>query len=334
MKLAARQWRLGVFANLDATLGDPWRTRIGARLDRFAGVAHAFSPFTELSYAGRWWEARISGARSHQALVSLRNEESIAASLLAYDLMVPVRRGPVPRNTEVSVGWEGWRGSWRLRLDAYARKMENLRLPGLAEDPLDEPLLGDPSLRRTGSGTVTGIEASWSWVRGPLSTVGGYRWSRATRTLDRVTYVPRFHRDHELELGAALENGRSTWSARFSLRSGQPTTPIVAAVPVGVHDSGGRGDTRWVVLHGDYNTGRLPRYLRLDLGWRRRPPVPRAGERFVTPFVSVTNLFSAPNVLAGETRIDLADDGPGVSIERTYLPQMPMLAFFGVEFRF
>ncbi|MDE2793253.1 MAG: TonB-dependent receptor [Gemmatimonadota bacterium] len=334
LKLAARQWRLGAFASLGATIRDPWRTRVGVRLDRFAGVAHAFSPFAELSYEGRWWAARISGARSHQSLVSLRNEESIAASLLAYDLMVPVQNGPVPRNTEVSVGWEGWRGSWRLRMDAYARRMDNLRLPGLAEDPLNEPVLGDPSLRLTGSGTVSGVEASWSWAGGPLSTVGSYRWSRATRTLDTVTYVPRFHREHELELGAALESGRSTWTARLSLRSGQPTTPILAAVPVGIHDSRGSGDTQWVVLYGEYNAGRLPHYLRLDLGWRRRSPVPRAGERFVTPFVSVTNLFSAPNVLAAETRIDLADDGPGVSIERTYLPQMPMLAFFGLEFRF
>lgn len=334
LTLAARLWRVGTFANVDAKLSGPWRTRAGARLDRFSGVAHAFSPFAELSYTGRWWEARISGARSHQALASLRNEESIAASLLAYDLLVPVQGGPVPRNTEISAGWEGSMGSWRLRLDAYVRRMENLRIPGLAEDPLSEPVLEDPSLRRMGSGTVSGVEASWSWARGPVSTVGSYRWSHATRTLDTVTYVPRFHRDHELELGAALESGRSTWSARFSLRSGQPTTPILAAVPVGIHDSGGSRDTRWVLLYGEYNTGRLPHYLRLDLGWRRRPPASRSGERFVTPFVSVTNLFSAPNVLAGQAQVDYPDFSRGIRVERDYIPQMPMLAFFGVEFRF
>ena len=195
-------------------------------------------------------------------------------------------------------------------------------------------MLGDPSLRMVGSGTVTGVETSWSWARGPLSTVGSYRWSRATRTVDDVTYVPRFHRDHELEFGAALESGRSMWSARFSLRSGQPTTPILAAVPVGYHDSRGSEDTQWVLLWGEYNTGRLPRYLRLDLGWRRRQQGPSTGERFVTPFVSVTNLFSAPNVLAADVQIDFSYDGRGIEVERHYLPQMPMLAFFGVEFRF
>ena len=105
--LRDRQWRIGAFANIDAPLGRTWRTRAGVRLDRFAGVANTFAPFAELSYAGAWWEARISAARSYQTLASLRNEESIGASLLAYDLMVPIERGPVPRNTEISAGWEG-----------------------------------------------------------------------------------------------------------------------------------------------------------------------------------------------------------------------------------
>ena len=336
LTLRARQWRIGAFANVEAPLGEAWGTRAGVRLDRFMGVANTLSPFAELSYAGSWWEARISGARSYQTLASLRNEESIGASLLAYDLMAPVEEGPVPRNSEVSVGWEGSRGAWRLRMDAYSRWMDNLRLPVLAEDPLYEPVLGDPSRRKTGSGTAQGVEASWSWARGWLSTLGSYRWTHATQTVGGFTYTPRFHRDHELELGAALESGRSVWSARFSLRSGQPTTPILAAVPAGLHGSEvdeGRGFG--VVLLGDYNAGRLPPYVRLDLGWRRRSTASPPGDRSVTPFVSVTNLFSAPNVLAGEVRFDRGfSSGGGVTVQRSYLPQMPMLAFFGVEFRF
>ena len=335
-----RQWRLGAFANLDAPLGRTWRTRAGVRLDHFTGVATTFAPFAELGYAGAaWWEARISAARSYQTLASLRNEESIVASLLAYDLMLPVKQGPVPRNTEISAGWQGSLGAWRLRLDAYARKMDNLRLAELPEEPLEAEVLGDPSLRMPGSGTATGIELSWSWAGRVLSTVGSYRWSGATRTVADQTYVPRFHRDHELEYGAALESGRSLWSARFSLRSGQPTTPILAVVPVADHSSGvGRntrwGEGEWIVLEGGYNTGRLPRYLRFDLGWRRKQQGAPAGARFVTPFISVTNLFSAPNVLAADVEIDFGREGRGITVERYYLPQMPMLVFFGVEFRF
>ena len=333
LTLRSRQWRIGAFMSVDGSLGGPWEARAGMRVDRFPGVGNALSPSTELSYTGRWWEARISVARSNQMLVSLRNEESMGASVLAYDLMVPVERGPLPRNTEFSVGWEGSRGPWRLRLDAYARRMNNLLLPALPADLWDEPVLGDPALRMLGSGTARGVEASYSWIRGPLFTMGSYRWSRVTRTVGADTYTPRFHRDHELELGAAVESGRSMWSARFSLRSGQPATPILATVPVGIHEPPGNETTGWKVLFGEYNAGRLPPYRRLDLGWRRRSRESRVGERFITPFVSVINLFIVPNVLAAELRPDDSYDS-GVKVERLYTPQMPILVFFGVEFGF
>lgn len=337
LTLRSTQWRIGAFVNVARPLGRALSTRAGMRADHFPGLANTLSPFAELSYDASWWSARIAAARSHQAIASLRNEESIGASFLAYDLMAPVERDPVPRNNEISVGWEGTRGASRLRLDAYARKMEQLRLPPVVGDPLEETTLGEPSLRMLGTGTVRGVEASWSWARGPVSTVGTYRWSRATRTVGEFTFVPRFHRAHEVELGTALETGSSTWSARFSLRSGQPVTPLLAVIPAGRHVSGGsnypRG--RGIVLGGDYNAGRLPRYLRLDLGWRRRGDAARSGERFVAPFVSITNLFSAPNVLVGNVRINTLDTRDGaVRVEREYLPQMPMLMFFGLEFGF
>jgi len=314
-------------------------------LDRFAAVANTFSPFAEVRYAGAWWEARVSAGRSYQSLSSLRNEESVRASFLAYDLMVPVGRGPVPRNTEITAGWEGSRGAWRLRLDGYARRMDNLRLPPVPKEPLEALPLVDPSFNLPGSGIAAGVEASWSWAGGPLSTLGSYRWSRVVRTVNEATYVPRFHREHELEYGAALETGRSIWSARFSLRSGQPTTPVLGVIIVGDHGSGESDDIRWVVLTGDHNSGRLPHYLRLDLGWRRRQQGSSAGKRIVTPFVSVTNLFSAPNVVAHdviigeENRPDFVpyvgqDVAGGIRVEAQYVPQMPMLAFFGLEFRF
>ena len=213
--------------------------------------------------------------------------------------------------------------------------MDGLRIPvsESGEYPPAEPALEDPSARMVGSGTAAGVEASWSWGRGPLSTVGSYRWSRATRTVENMTYTPRFHRDHELELGAALETGRSMWSARFSLRSGQPTTRTLAAMPIGDHDHREWGDILYVVFMGDYNAERLPAYVRLDLGWRRMPRESRDGGRSFTPFVSVANLFSVPNVVAGNPLVDHERDDV-VRVERHYLPQMPMLVFFGLEFGF
>ena len=332
LTLRAAQWRTGVFANVARALGGSWRTRAGMRADHFPGLAGTLSPFAELSYDGSWWTARVSAARSHQAIASLRNEEAIYATYLAYDLLAPVERGPVPRNTEVSAGWEGSRGASRLRLDAYARRMDHLRLPPLVGDAFKEVLLGEPALRRLGSGTARGVEASWSWARGSVSTVGTYRWSRVTRTVGDLTFVPRFHRAHEIELGTALETRSSTWSARLSLRSGQPVTPLLAVVPTGSHDPwvNDRFDGPVVVRGGAYNSGRLQRYLRLDLGWRRGGERARSDGRLLAPFLSVINVFSVPNVVAGEILIE--GTGP-VKVVRTYFPQIPMLAFFGLEFR-
>ena len=76
-------------------------------LSDFAGVANTFAPFSELSHEGAWWEAWVSVAPSYQSLASLRNEESIRASFVAYDLLGPVKRAPVRRNTTSSAGWEG-----------------------------------------------------------------------------------------------------------------------------------------------------------------------------------------------------------------------------------
>ena len=96
------------------------------------------------------------GIRSHQALASLRNEETLLASLLAYDLLLPVGEAPVPRNTEFSVGWEGSRGKLRVRLDAYTRTLDHLRLPHPEVNPGAGTVLADPSFREPATGTARG----------------------------------------------------------------------------------------------------------------------------------------------------------------------------------
>ncbi len=129
-----------------------------------------------MGYAASWWDARISAARSHQALASVRNEESLFASYVAYDLLAPVSEPPVPRNTEFSAGWEGSRGRLRVRLDAYARVLDNLRLLAFGSNPIEVAVLGNPAQWELGSGTARGVEASWSWLpeRG-FSALGTYR---------------------------------------------------------------------------------------------------------------------------------------------------------------
>ena len=320
-------WRLAAYSIVEVPLRRGFSTRAGLRLDRFQGLATTLAPFAELSYGASWWNARISAARSHQELASVRNEESLVASFLAYDLLFPVGRAPVPRNTEFQIGWQGSRGGLRVRLEAYTRALDNIRLPDLEANPIKAKVLEDPSRWKVASGTALGIEASWSWVwdRG-ISVLGSYRWARVSRTVGSRTYTPRFHRDHEFEFGSSFRRGASSWSARVSLRSGQPVTPVLAIVPVARHRS---RQVDFVVLADEYNSAKLPYYARIDVGWRREREVSWLGGGLVVPYVSVANLFSLPNVVGWEL-----EDFFGRRHQRVYQSQLPMIPVLGVEFRF
>ena len=332
LALRETRWRLAAYSSVEVPLRRGFSARGGLRLDRFPGLATELSPFAEVGYAASWWDARISAARSHQALASVRNEESLFASFVAYDLIAPVSESPVPRNTEFSAGWEGWRGRLKVRLDAYARELDNLRLPALGANPADVAVLGNPAQWELGSSTARGIEVSWSWLPDQgFSALGTYRWARVSRTLSSRTYTPRFHRDHELELGASYRRGISSWSARFSLRSGQPVTPVLALPKVAVPipwshypEEGYKAYTR--LLAGGYNAAKLPRYARMDVGWRRESEVSWFGGGVVTVYASVANLLNRSNVVGWKL-----DRGGFTQVARRQLPAIPS---FGAEFRF
>ena len=327
--------RVAAFGSAKATLGGGFAVGGGLRADQFLGVEGALSPFAEVSYQRPLWKAWLTAGRSHQALSSIRSEEPVSSSYLAYDLLAPVQEGPLLRNSEVSGGWEGGAHGVRVRVEAFVRRMDNLRLPVLNNNPIESLMLVEPSMRELGSGTARGLESTWSWspAGGGAIVVGSYRWAKVTRTVGGRTYTPRFHRDHEGELSASLQRGGSTWSVRFSARSGQPTTPIVAFLPFVAYASpdarlGGLYDA---VLNfaGEYNSATLPPYLRIDVGWRGSKEVGWFGGGTLTPYASIANLFSLPNVVgvAPEERTDGAS-------ERVYAPQLPMVPFLGLEFRF
>ncbi len=329
LTLRRSSFRLAAYSSVEVPLERGFSTRAGLRVDHFQGLGSTLAPFGQVSYGTSWWSARISASRSYQALASVRNEEALLASFLAFDLLVPVSEGPIPRNTEISVGWEGSHSGLRVRLDAYARALHNLRLPDPGVKPISGVVLGDPSLWEVASGGARGIEASWSWMgRRGITLLGSYRWASVSRTVGSQTYTPRFHRNHEFELGSSYRRGGSLWSTRFSLRSGQPVTPLLAIVPF--RRQGPYQYTELLTLGGEYNSSTLPYYARIDLGWRHETEVSWFGGGSVVPYVSVANLFSLPNVVGWVVQRGWYSH----NLERVYLRQLPMIPFIGMEFRF
>lgn len=331
--------RGGAYASLAARVGRGVSATFGGRADAFARVGAAAAPFAELSYDTGGRKIWLGASRANQVLASIRNEEPVTASYLAFDLLAPVEQGPVLRSTELSGGWEGRIRGVRLRLEGYARWLANLRLPPLGANPLASHLLTPLDTRLVASGTARGLEASWSWAHHGSSLLGSYTWSRVKRTVAGQTYVPRFHRDHEGELSASLKHGASLWSLRFSARSGQPTTPLVAFLPFTGHrfpDESTRQVTYDVLnVAGEYNSVKLPPYVRIDVGWRGSWEVSWFGGGVLSPYASVANLFSLPNVVGVGPEPGDSSPGPGNGVsELVYAPQLPMLPFLGVEFRF
>ncbi len=317
-------WRIAAHAQAESPLAGGFGARGGARVDRFTGLgATTLGGFAELAYRAASWGARVAAARSHQALASTRDEEALMASFLAYDFVVPVGSGPVPTNTEVTVGWDGELGPLRLRVDSYWRRLESLRMPHYGIRVLDRPVLGDPALWEEAEGSARGIETSWSWVRERgLSVLGSYRWAVVTRAQEGIDYTPRFHRDHELEMLAAYRGVLGSVSAQMSFRSGQPQTPWLGNVRLPSYQNHQPNIAR---VGGWYNSGRLPHYARVDVSWRREWRVGWFGGGELTPYLSVTNLFDTPNVVAWLPY--------GVAGEE-WSTQLPLVPFAGAEFRF
>jgi len=163
--------------------------------------------------------------------------------------------------------------------------------------------------------------------------LGSYRWSGAHREVGGERYVPRFHRDHELNIAVVHRRAEgSTFSVRMSARSGQPTTPVVGVVGDVRHDPrDGRPVSRGesLVLLGEYNSRTLPVYVRLDLGWRDEWDVSIFGRPgTLTPYVALLNALNSRNVV--RSAFDPGTREPSLE----FLPQLPILPFFGLEFHF
>ena len=236
--------RIAAYWSVDAPLGSGFAFRGGLRADRFGGLQSTASGYAELGYALGDWSVRASAAMSRQALASLRDEEAPDA-VLPFDLLFPVTESPVPSNAELVVGLSGVLGGLQIRIDGYVRDLDHLRL--VAGPGHRVSVFQNPEEWLAASAEMRGVEASWSWVRSRgLSVLGGYRWARVEYDVESLgSYVPRFHRDHELELVPSLRRGAHTWSARVSIRSG----------------------LRYPFHFPERDRTRLEMYHRVDVGW-------------------------------------------------------------------
>lgn len=299
---------------LDAgPLGRAWMPRLGARWQ--VGPSLAFT-----AGAGRY----------AQVMRTLRNDESVASSFIAYDLLAaqPEKVG-LARGGDVVVGAEWNAQSMRLSADVYVRRLENLIVPHEFDDPLDSPyIIVDRYSVATGS--TRGLEIMANRRIGRAELALSYALISATRRAGADVYPPRFERRHVLDANATVPFWRSgTLSSRLALGTGQPYTPVIGATPGMIYDpaTGTWMGSGWASIRGDHNSARLPGYLRLDLAARRSFDKGWFGQAgTLTPYVQILNVLNTRNAL-------IAEPSPNEG-KLKYLPQLPVLPTFGIEWRF
>jgi hypothetical protein len=312
-------------------------TRFGARAGLRA-LHRAGGETTWMPRAAVRWSATdhlaltLGGGRTAQVIHTLRDEEAVAASLFAYDLLVAPPAGTPPAIADdVVLGTEWGFGLTTLRVDGYLKRMRNLALAPLAPDPNQAAALvgGDFGLAE---GTSRGLEVLARHEQGRSSGWLAYAFSTGERTLDGERFPPRFQRRHTLDLvGSTALGERGQASFRTVFGSGQAYTPVVGAYSGSRYDplTGLYTGGNLLALYGEHNSATLPGYFRLDLALRKswdRTYFGRPGT--LTGSFQVLNALATRNVLAARS------DPRGQTVTLSYGPQLPFLPTFGIEWAF
>jgi hypothetical protein len=327
---------LAAFVENEWTITDALKLRAGVRALTARDIGTALMPRVGARFTVNDRVAVTAAAgRYAQAIHSLRDEESILASVMPYELLVSADADVGFTTAEdVVLGVEYGTVTTRLRVEGYTKRYPTLAIPPLAPDPVTAPVFATEF--RHGSGTATGLELMAQHSRGGSTLLASYALTWASRELDGVRYTPRFHRRHLLDLTAAwaVFDG-SLVTGRFAAGSGQPFTPAVSRIGPYWYDAA-EGVYRPIdwgagVVLGEHNSERLPAYFRLDLGYRGHLERRMFG-RAVTlePYVQVLNVLGNRNVVTGSPQYD-DFEGRG-RIE--YFPALPTLPTFGIEWRF
>lgn len=328
---------------LAAYLEDEWTATTRLRLRGGMRVLHAGGRGTAwLPRFGAHYKVTpaltlsLGGGRYAQVLHTLRDEESIGSSLVAYDLLggITTAQGlSLARDLVLGGMWQN--SSTRIRMDVYAKRFDRLPLPPVPDNALEAPVLAADSFR-AGEGTAHGLELLAHHSRGRAEFTLSYALSSAALSVGGERYPPRFERRHTADALAALPLGEEgQFSMRLAAATGQPYTPVVGLLRGYRHDPAQDAWVPWgfrdeTLVLGEHNSARLPAYLRLDVGARKRYRKRWFGQPVtVTPYFQVLNILNNPNVLAalpqasgfGEPQLEFA-------------PQLPVFPTFGVEWTF
>ena len=267
-------------------------------------------------------------ARTHQYSQSLYNEESMADAVASLDIPVAVGSPGVPLASSNSITGQlaiPLGSSGRVTLNAFSRRFQGLLLTA--------PSTSAPFATQwfsKGEGSAYGGAVAFHDDVGKLIVDGVYSLTRAWRATTSQSYRPAFAPMHSFMLGAGYQfAAHSLVRAAASMTAGRRTSPVVGAIDWQWQSALGAqaeiaGSPEYT--NATFATGRLPLYLRVDVGVRHDLSLGKHLPGRMGLFANVDNL------LGRENAVGQAQDSASAAIRA--LPMMPRSLSLGLTWHF
>ena len=280
-------------------------------------------------YRGSRFAVSASLDQTYQFLSVLRDALNFAPGAPMW--FVREKGAPMTIARGASLSVDTWHGEeWTASVTGWARRFQSV--------PHWRPLAArDLSVLAFHDGSARGVDVMLQRHSGRIRGWIAYQWAwTGLHDSDNADYNPQWDRRHELDATMVAEWGPLTASVRGTIGTGTPFwmpvgryfgkffdpkvtyNPISQVVRVGGWTSDADIFTVWSDVQ-----ARVPLYARIDASIRY------AFEReswSIVPYVSVVNVANRRNVIGYR----------GLATERTLIdnPQLPLLPFLGIDFRF
>lgn len=307
--------------NLNVTLGTRFVSLNGRGVLLEPRVAAALRTRTGVSLSGAF-------ARTHQFSQSLYNEESMADAVASLDIPVVVGSPGVPLASSNSISGQlaiPVGSSGRVTLAGFTRRFQGLLL---AAPSTTAPFATQWFSK--GEGGARGGAVALHDEIGKLSVDGLYSLTKAWRATTSKSYRPAFAPMHSFILGAGYQfAAQSLVRAVASMTGDRRTSPVVGSVTWDWQNI--LGAETEIAGSPEYTTdtfaaGRLPLYLRIDLGVRHDLSLGNRLPGRVGLFANIDNLLGRRNA------VGQAQDTTAAPMRA--LPMMPRSLSIGLTWHF
>ena len=300
------------FISVDRQFGALFSLNGGLRMTHFSiQDTLTFSPQLSLGWKiTPSHEIQLHWGKYHQDLMTIGTEEII---LSMFDAWVTVPEDlPVMAANQYSISYR-WDIQRNLALDLalYHKRFDHIVEYNTTKySPIDPDFVD-------GTGIANGLEILLKGNVGKMQGWLSYSYSQIEKTVNGITYPPKYDRPHDLDLVLNYQITKK-WSigSRFVYHSGTPFTQIIGYMRQPLYEDFLTGSYPYEIeVCGARNAWRYPDYHRLDINfvkqysWRSHP---------MEFYIDLVNVYARLNVLAYAEHND------------TWI-QMPPLATIGIR---